>query len=155
MTAVFHRVYLSLGSNLGDRALLLRQAVQALAALPHTRQVAESRIIVTPPWGKTDQPAFLNMAVALDTALAPEELLVAIQRIEHALGRRRVEHWGPRTVDIDLLVYDGETRDTPSLHLPHPHMTTRRFVLEPLAEIAPDLLIYGKTVRAWLAALPA
>lgn len=147
-----HRVYLSLGSNLGDRAGTLRVAVTCLAALPETRVAAESAIIETPPWGKTDQPAFLNMAVALETALSPEALLAETQRIETDLGRVRHEHWGPRTLDIDLLVYEGETRDTPALRLPHPYLTLRRFVLEPLAQIAPELVIAGQTVRAWLAA---
>ena len=146
-----HRVYLSLGSNLGDREGYLRAAVARLAALPETRLTAESAIIETPPWGKTDQPAFLNMAVALDTALTPEALHAATRRIEAEMGRERRERWGPRTLDIDLLMYDGETRDTPTLQLPHPALTARRFVLEPLAQIAPDLVVAGKTVREWLA----
>ena len=145
------RVYLSLGSNLGDRAAYLRRAVEMLARLPETRVTACSTPIETPPWGNTDQPAFLNMAVALETALTPEELLARVQGIETALGRQRTEHWGPRTLDIDLLVFEGETRDTPTLRLPHPHLTERRFVLEPLAEIAPELRVHGKIVREWLA----
>ncbi|OPZ87768.1 MAG: Bifunctional folate synthesis protein [bacterium ADurb.Bin429] len=148
-----HRVYLSLGSNLGDRAGYLREAVARLGALPETQVTAQSRVIETPPWGVTDQPAFLNMAAALETALAPEALLAAVKAIETDLGRVRTEHWGPRTVDIDILIYEGETRDTPTLRLPHPYLTQRRFVLEPLAEIAPDLVVAGKTVREWLAAL--
>ena len=148
-------VYLSLGSNLGNREALLREAVRRLAALPETRLLAESAIYETPPWGKTDQPPFLNMAVALDTRLSPETLLTATQQIEDALGRQRTEKWGPRTLDIDLLVVEGETRQTAELTLPHPYLTARRFVLAPLAEIAPELVIRGKTVREWLAALPA
>jgi 2-amino-4-hydroxy-6-hydroxymethyldihydropteridine diphosphokinase len=146
-----HRVYLSLGSNLGDRAGTLRAAVARLGGLPETRVVAASAMVETPPWGKTDQPAFLNMAVALETELSPEALLAATQRIETDFGRVRGEHWGPRTLDIDLLVYEGETRDTPALRLPHPYLTQRRFVLAPLAEIAPELRVAGKTVREWLA----
>jgi 2-amino-4-hydroxy-6-hydroxymethyldihydropteridine diphosphokinase len=145
------RVYLSLGSNLDDRTAALRGAVARLAALPGTRVAAHSAIIETAPWGKTDQPAFLNMAVALETTLSPEALLAETQAIEHDFGRVREAHWGPRTLDIDLLVYEGETRDTPALHLPHPYLTQRAFVLAPLAEIAPDLVVAGKTVRAWLA----
>lgn len=148
------RVYLSLGSNLGDRAGYLRRALEMLARLPGTRVVAASPILETPPWGKTDQPAFLNMAAELETSLTPEELLEETRKIENALGRQRAERWGPRTLDIDLLVFEGEERDTPTLKLPHPYLTERRFVLEPLAEIAPDLVIRGKTVREWLAALP-
>jgi 2-amino-4-hydroxy-6-hydroxymethyldihydropteridine diphosphokinase len=149
------RVYLSLGSNLGDRAEYLRQALEMLAQLPETRVVAASSMIETPPWGKTDQPAFLNMAAELETALTPEELLAQIRVIENALGRQRTEHWGPRTLDIDILVFAGEERDTPALKLPHPYLTERLFVLEPLAEIAPDLQVRGKTVREWLRSLKA
>ncbi len=145
------RAYLALGSNLGDRAATLRDAVARLAALPGTNLVTESRVRETPPWGVTDQPAFLNMAVALETTLPPEELLAHAQAIENALGRTRTAHWGPRTLDIDILLYDDVTRDTPALRLPHPYLTQRRFVLEPLADLAPDLVIAGKTVRAWLA----
>lgn len=148
-----HRVYLSLGSNLGDRAALLRTAVARLAALPETHLIAASSLHETAPWGKTDQPDFLNMALALDTALSPEALLAAVQKIEAELGRVRTEAWGPRTIDIDLLVYQGETRETPTLRLPHPYITERKFVLAPLAEIAPDLCVAGRTVRAWLAAM--
>ena len=143
--------YLSLGSNLGDRAALLHAAVARISALPGTRVVAVSSIHETPPWGKTDQPAFLNMAVTIATTLSPEALLDALQQIETAFGRQRTEHWGPRTIDIDLLLYEGEARDTPRLRLPHPYLTQRRFVLAPLAEIAPDLIVHGKAVRAWLA----
>lgn len=147
------RVYLSLGSNLGDREGYLRRALAMLAELPGTRVVAASSMIETPPWGKADQPAFLNMAAEIETSLTPEALLEEIHRIETALDRQRTEHWGPRTLDIDLLVFEGEERDTPALKLPHPFLTQRRFVLEPLAEIAPDLVVCGKTVREWLAAL--
>jgi len=144
-----------LGSNLGDRAAYLRQALEMLARLPGTWVVAASSMIETPPWGKTDQPAFLNMAAAIDTPLMPEELLAATRKIENALDRQRTEHWGPRTLDIDLLVFEGEARDTPALKLPHPYLTERRFVLAPLAEIAPDLVVRGKTVSAWLQSLEA
>lgn len=132
---------------------MLREAVRRLAAVPQTRVVAASSIHETAPWGKTDQPDFLNMAVIIETLLTPEELLDATMAIETALGRRRTEAWGPRTLDIDLLVYEGEQRDTPALRLPHPYLTQRRFVLAPLAEIAPGLNVQGKTVREWLAAL--
>jgi len=143
-------VYLSLGSNLGDREAYLREAVARLARLPDTRVRAVSPVQETPPWGNTDQPYFLNMAVALDTTLPPEILLCATQAIELALGRRRDTHWGPRTLDIDLLDYAGLICHTLTLHLPHPRLTHRRFVLEPLVEIAPDLRVAGKTVREWL-----
>ena len=144
------RAYLAFGSNQGDRAAYLRAAQARVDGLPDTRVVAASSIYETPPWGKTDQPAFLNMVVAIDTALSPEALLQATRAIETALGRQRAEHWGPRTLDIDLLVYAGATRHTPTLTLPHPYLTQRRFVLLPLAEIAPDLRVAGKTVSDWL-----
>ncbi len=145
-----HRAYLSLGANLGDRAANLREAVRRLAQLPETHIVVASAMVETPPWGNTAQPDFLNMAVVLSTTLSPEGLLAGVQGIEDSMGRQRSEHWGPRTIDIDLLLYEGEQRDTPELRLPHPLMTQRRFVLEPLAEIAPELAIQGKTVREWL-----
>jgi len=140
---------------MGDRVACLHGAVARIKQLPHTRLLASSPVIETPPWGKTDQPPFLNMAIKVETALTPEELLVATQKIETVLGRQRIEHWGPRTIDIDLLLYEGEERDTPTLRLPHPYLTQRRFVLEPLATIAPELCIDGKTVQEWLAMLPA
>ena len=150
-----YRAYLSLGSNLGDREAFLREAVRRIAALPGTRLLAESSIIETPPWGKTDQPPFLNMALAIETALPPEALLARTKRIEDDCGRQRTDKWGPRTLDIDLLIVEGEARETTALRLPHAYLTQRRFVLEPLAEIAPGLVIRGKTVREWLAELLA
>lgn len=145
-----HRVYLGLGANLGDRAGNLRAALARIDALPTTRLLGVSTTRETPPWGNTDQPAFLNMAAAIETGLSPEDLLHALLQIERDLGRERRERWGPRTIDIDILVYTGETRDTPELQLPHPFLTQRRFVLEPLVQLAPDLVVAGKTVTAWL-----
>ncbi len=142
-------VYLSLGSNLGDRANYLKQAVAALVSLEETKLMQVSQMYETPPWGKTDQPDFLNLALSLETNLSPERLLQEIAVIENTLGRQRMEHWGPRTIDIDILVYEGETRNTQKLSLPHPNMHERLFVLEPLSEIAPNLDIKGKTVSQW------
>ncbi|MHB9023242.1 MAG: 2-amino-4-hydroxy-6-hydroxymethyldihydropteridine diphosphokinase [Armatimonadota bacterium] len=147
------RVYLSLGSNLGNREALLREAVARIGMLPGTRVIGESAMLETAPWGKTDQPAFLNMALAIETTFSPEALLDRLRAIEDALGRQRSEHWGPRTLDIDLLVFEDAVRDTPALRLPHPYLTSRQFVLQPLAEIAPDLIVNGKTVREWLQSL--
>ncbi|HWI53519.1 MAG TPA: 2-amino-4-hydroxy-6-hydroxymethyldihydropteridine diphosphokinase [Symbiobacteriaceae bacterium] len=130
--------YLSLGSNLGDRLGYLTAAVQRLRA-PHTEVTRTSSIYETAPWGKTDQPAFLNMAAAVETKLDPYELLRHIFSVEQALGRVRLERWGPRTVDIDLLLYGQERLATADLQVPHPRMTERAFVLVPLLEIAPDL----------------
>ncbi len=141
--------YLSLGANLGDRAAALREAVRRLDAADGLALSAVSSLYETAPWGKTDQPPFLNIAAAFCTTLAPEALLDAAQTVETALGRVRHERWGARTIDIDLLYVEGETRDTPRLTLPHPYMLARAFVLVPLAEIAGGLVAAGRTIRAW------
>ena len=146
-------VYLSLGSNLGDRAAYLRRAVEAVTRLPATRLRRLSSLYETRPWGPVAQPDFYNLALAATTRLPPEELLRRLQAIEAALGRVRTVRWGPRTVDIDILVYDDERRDSPELTLPHPRMLERAFVLVPLAEIAPRLVVAGRTVREHLRAL--
>ena len=145
--------YLSLGANLGARAQALREALRRLAQLPGTRLVRASSFYETAPWGKTDQPPFLNGAACLSTRLAPEALLAACQEIERALGRVRHEHWGARTLDIDL-VYGvcgaAEVRvATPRLTLPHPYLLERAFVLVPLAEIAPALVLAGRPIAVW------
>lgn len=131
------RVFLSLGSNLGDRRAMLRSALLALER-EGLRIVRRSSLYETAPVGVTGQPPFLNQAVEVETDLAPEDLLAVCQRIEGALGRVRRERWGPRTVDIDILLYDRRVVHTGSLQIPHPRLTTRRFALEPLLEIAPD-----------------
>lgn len=140
--------YLSLGSNLGDRLGYLTEAVRRLQA-PHCQVTRTSSVYETAPWGKTDQPAFLNMAAAVETKLDPYELLRHILSVEQAQGRVRLERWGPRTVDIDMLLYGQERLATADLDLPHPRMAERAFVLVPLLEIAPDL-----PYRDALAALP-
>ena len=136
-------VYLSLGSNQGDSRRLLEEAVRALGDLPHTRVIARSGLYRTAPVGYVDQPDFLNQVIALRTTLAPLDLLDATQGIERAAGRERGPRWGPRTLDIDLLWYDGIRLDDERLQLPHPRMEERRFVLEPLAELAPGLVLPG------------
>ena len=142
-------VYLSLGANLGNREETLREAVKRLGAAEGVSVTAVSSVYETEPWGKTDQPRFLNLAAAIRTTLTPEELLALTQSIENALGRVRHERWGARTIDIDVLCFEGVERNTPELTLPHPYMTERAFVLVPLAEIAPALAVKGKTVEAW------
>lgn len=145
--------YLSLGANLGARAQALREALRRLAQLPGTRLSRASSFYETAPWGKTDQPPFLNGAACLSTRLAPEALLAACQEIERALGRVRHEHWGARTLDIDLVygVRGGQAVRvaTPRLTLPHPYLLERAFVLVPLAEIAPTLVLAGRPIAAW------
>ena len=143
------RAYVGLGSNLGDREATIRAA---LAALPGV--VAVSTLRETDPVGVTDQPAFLNGAAALETELSPQELLEALLAVERELGRERRERWGPRTIDLDLLLYGGESVDEPGLTVPHPSLHERRFVLEPLAELDPELVVPGRgRVRDLLAEL--
>ena len=141
--------YLSFGANLGNREETLREAVRRLAAADGVETLAVSSLYETEPWGKKDQPSFLNIAVSLQTTLSPEELLALTQAVETELGRVRHERWGPRTIDVDILHVEGVKRNSPTLTLPHPYMTERAFVLVPLAEIAPMLMIHGKTIEAW------
>lgn len=132
-------VYLLLGSNLGDRFQVLASARRFLAAEAGTI-VSQSAIYETAPWGLTDQPAFLNQVLQIQTQLLPEELLRVVLNIEHELGRVRYERWGARIIDIDMLYYGDMVMGSARLTLPHPRMQDRRFVLTPLAEIAPDFL---------------
>ena len=141
--------YLSLGANLGNREETLRAAMERIAAEEGVTLRAVSSLYETEPWGKTDQPRFLNIAVSLQTTMTPEALLARAQEIETELGRVRHERWGPRAIDIDLLHIEGIERNTPALTLPHPYMTERAFVLVPLEEIAPDLVVKGCTVEEW------
>ncbi len=134
-----HTVYLSLGSNLGDRRAQMEDALARLET-ERVRIVKRSSLYETEPVEVTDQPWFLNCAVEAQTELAPRELLDAIDRIEQQLGRERAIARGPRTIDIDVLLYDAITLHTPQLEIPHPRMAQRRFVLVPFAEIAPSLL---------------
>lgn len=143
------RAFVSLGSNLGDRAGYLAGALDALTALPQTAVRAVSRVYETAPQELADQPPFLNQAVCLETALTPRELLRACQAVERAHDRRRELRFGPRTLDIDILLFQGIESDDPELTLPHPRMMQRAFVLAPLAEIwgwardMPDLDVDG------------
>ncbi|MEX0777262.1 MAG: 2-amino-4-hydroxy-6-hydroxymethyldihydropteridine diphosphokinase [Phycisphaeraceae bacterium] len=132
------RVYIGMGSNVGDRAGHLAYARDALAALPGTALAAMSRVIQTPPLGPVEQGDYLNAAAALDTELEPAALLDHLRRIERVRGRPPEEQrvkWGPRTLDLDILLYGDRVLTTQRLTVPHPHMHERRFVLEPLAEI--------------------
>lgn len=134
------KVYLSLGSNMGNRQDYLQKAVEAIKKLTDTEVEAVSSYYETAAWGLTDQADFLNLAIALETQLSVESLLSACQAIEKDLDRVRHEYWGPRTVDIDILLYGQETWGTEHLKVPHPFMTQRAFVLVPLLEIAEDLV---------------
>jgi 2-amino-4-hydroxy-6-hydroxymethyldihydropteridine diphosphokinase len=138
------RAYIALGSNLGDSKQQLLDAIEKLSSLPNSHVLARSRLYRTPPWGKLEQPDFLNAVVVFETPLSPHELLDALLEIERDAGRvRNGERWGPRTLDLDLLHVAGQTINDDRLTLPHPHISQRAFVLLPLSEVAPDLEIPG------------
>ena len=150
------RAYVGVGANLGDRAGAIRRAIELLAAAPGVEVVAVSTLRETEPWGPVEQPPYLNGAVALDTDLGPRALLDLLLDVERRLGRDRAteERWGPRTLDLDLLVQGDLVRDEPGLTLPHPLLHERRFALEPLADLDPCLVVPGHgTVGALLAGL--
>ena len=148
-------VYLSLGSNVGDREANLRAAVGKLKEVG--KVVAVSSSYETEPVEVTAQPWFLNCAVKFDTEKMPRQLISAILAIEQSMGRQRKQPKGPRTIDIDILFFGSSIIDIPSLTVPHPHLHERRFVLEPLAEIAPDVRhpIFKRTIRELRERLPA
>jgi 2-amino-4-hydroxy-6-hydroxymethyldihydropteridine diphosphokinase len=133
-------VYISLGTNLGDREKNLRDAVDLIIQLPHTSLVKQSKIYTTAAWGKTDQPDFLNRVVAISSALLPQQLMESLLLLEERMGRVRNDHWGPRIIDMDILFYGDEVIDSLTLQVPHPEMQHRNFVLVPLNEIAPELI---------------
>jgi len=135
--------YIGLGSNLSDPAGQVRRALGRIAELPESRLAAASRLYRSPPLGPLDQPDFINAVAALETQLAPADLLHALQGIEQAFGRVRLRRWGERIIDLDLLLYDNLRLDSPELILPHPGLGERAFVLRPLADIAPELVIPG------------
>ncbi len=146
-------VYLSLGGNLGDPARSMGAALRLLDADESTRVVVVSSLYRTPPWGKLDQPDFLNAAAEISTVLAPHALLDLCLDVERRLKRVREERWGPRLIDIDILVFGDRIIHETGLEVPHPRMLERAFVLAPLVEIAPDLTIGGRSAAERLAAL--
>jgi 2-amino-4-hydroxy-6-hydroxymethyldihydropteridine diphosphokinase len=144
---------LGLGGNLGDPVAAFATVLKRLERHAGVSAVRPSSVYRTAPWGKLDQPEFLNMAVLVETSLPARALLDLCLDLEREGGRERRERWGPRTIDIDILSYGSETIDEPGLQVPHPRIAERAFVLAPLAEIAPGLVIGGRTVAALLDAV--
>lgn len=145
MLRKFEKVVLILGGNKGDRISLLASAVAAVSGLGE--MTAKSKVYETEAWGGVAKGPFLNQVVEITTTYTPSELLQIIQQIETDLGRKREEHWGDRTMDIDIIFFDKRVIETEELRIPHPFMAERRFVLVPLAEILPDFIhpVFGKT----------
>ena len=145
-----HRVYIALGTNIGDRTENLRRARQALVEF--MQLTASSPVYETPPWGIVDQPAFLNQVVTGQCELAPEVLMRQLKKLEGELGRVPGVRNGPRVIDLDLLFYDDLQLEQPALTIPHPRMEGRAFVLKPLADLAPDLVhpVLKKTITEML-----
>lgn len=137
------RAWIGLGSNLGDSRRQIAAACTRLDELPGTSLRATSRLYRSAPWGPVAQPRYLNAVAEVETALDASGLLAALLEIESLHGRERSVRWGPRTLDLDLLLYDGETISSPQLTVPHPRLAERAFVLVPLAEIAPDIEVPG------------
>lgn len=137
------RAFVGLGSNLGDSIATLHAAIDALSRLPGTRLSRASRLYRSPAWGHTDQADFVNAVALLDTELAPRALLDGMLAIERAFGRERRERWGPRILDLDLLLYGDSIVVQPGLQVPHPHLHERAFALVPLVEVDPDAVIPG------------
>ena len=146
---------LGLGSNLGDKRASIARAIQVLTAAGDIHLVARSRDYRSAPWGKTDQDWFVNACVAVATSLSPHALLERCFEAERQLKRVRQERWGPRSLDCDLLVFRDVIMTTPELTLPHPRITERAFVLVPMLEVGPDLLIKGWRLSQWLGTLDA
>lgn len=153
----WHTTYIALGSNIGDSEAYLNEAVEKIGQIPTCTVEKVSSYLVTEPYGVTDQPDFLNACLKMRTLLYPEELLKELNRIEKEAGRERIIHWGPRTLDLDILLYDDIVLEEDDLCIPHVEMHKRSFVLEPLAEIAPYKRhpVYGKTVREMLEEIQA
>jgi 2-amino-4-hydroxy-6-hydroxymethyldihydropteridine diphosphokinase len=155
MVLEYKEVYMLLGSNLGDREMMMQQAVERIEAEIGVIS-ARSACYETEPWGNTDQPAFINMAIAVRTLMPPLEVLETALDIEKALGRKRLVRWGSRTIDIDLIFYAEDIiAIEDKLYIPHPEMQNRRFVLEPLAEIAADYIhpVLKKSIKELLQSL--
>ncbi|NSW89724.1 MAG: 2-amino-4-hydroxy-6-hydroxymethyldihydropteridine diphosphokinase [Firmicutes bacterium] len=144
------KAYIGLGSNMGNRYENLMKAVKAVSALNNTRLIKSSGIYETEPVGYLLQEKFLNMVILIETGLSPLELLKKLQEIEGMLKRKRIIHWGPRTIDLDILLYDKITLNLPELKIPHPELLKRAFVLIPLKDIEPDMEIYGINIDRYI-----
>jgi 2-amino-4-hydroxy-6-hydroxymethyldihydropteridine diphosphokinase len=151
------KAYVGLGSNLGERETMIRFALDDLARLSHTRVSRVSSLYDTEPVGETEQPNFLNAVALLDTELTARQLLWNLQLVERRLGRVRAKRWGPRVIDLDLLLYGDLVVDEPDLRVPHPELTRRAFVLVPLVELDPGLVhpVSGRTLLQHLSHLDA
>lgn len=147
------RALLGLGGNIGDPEASMRGALRNLHARRGIRVVSVSRLFRTPPWGKIDQPPFLNAAARLETSLGPRDLLAVCLDVERGLKRERIERWGPRTIDLDILDMEGRAFHDDHLTLPHPRMADRAFVLAPLMDVAPDMPVGGRPIAEVLEAL--
>jgi 2-amino-4-hydroxy-6-hydroxymethyldihydropteridine diphosphokinase len=149
--------FIALGGNVGDVRATFERAIAMLCGDQNVRLTARSSDYQTPPWGVTDQPPFINAVIEVATDLEPHALLSRTQDCERALGRERAkqQHWGPRTIDLDILLYDDRVINDERLTLPHPRMLERAFVLVPFAEIAPDRLVEGIRVRDAMARIDA
>lgn len=144
-----NKAYLGLGSNLGDKKRYLYDAIQYLNHHDQITIIKLSSLYETAPWGYTDQDIFMNLVVEVETSLNSIELLDICQMIENELGRVREIKWGPRVIDVDILLYNEEEINSDRLIVPHPYMIERDFVMIPLAEINPQLVIKGKTAKEW------
>lgn len=147
-------ILLGLGSNLGDRAAQLASAVQRMKSHPQITVEQMSSLYETEPFGFKEQAAFLNAVIRIKSDLMPEALLAFCQSIECEMGRKRMIRWGPRTIDIDLLIFDHVTMNTAHLTLPHPYLAHRRFVLVPIEEITGEIILEGHTAKELLAVCP-
>ncbi|HEU4719409.1 MAG TPA: 2-amino-4-hydroxy-6-hydroxymethyldihydropteridine diphosphokinase [Bacteroidia bacterium] len=141
-------VFLSLGSNVGEPALNIGEAIRRIAEIPSVKVRRKASLYLTKPWGKADQPDFINTVIEIETELGPQELMEELLRTEKECGRVRMEKWGPRIIDIDLVLFRDVVVNDEKVKVPHPEMHLRKFVLVPLAEIAPDAVhpVYGKTI---------
>ena len=148
-------VLIALGGNVGDVRTTFRKAIANICGMAQAALLARSSDYVTPPWGEENQARFINACIEIETSLDPHALLFTLHKIEKQFGRDRAreQRWGPRPLDLDILAYDDVSLQKPELTLPHPRLFERAFVLVPLAEIVPDRLIGGRTVRAALAQL--